>query len=140
MDAEARRCSASRRDGSPCTGRALPSPDEQFCFAHSPSRQEALKASRAAGGKARATRERASKALPRHLQELQDRLVQLVAEVLAGQVQPRATEVAGGLVGRLLDLAHFAHELGAAAELQQRIEALEAELEAMPAGRRRVGP
>lgn len=121
-------CTALRRDGSPCTGRALPSSSEQRCFAHDASRQEELRRSRAAGGRARSTAARAGRHLPPHLADVQSVLLDLVQEVRDGKTPPRAAEVVATLAARLLDYSRYADERDERKELEERIELLEERL------------
>ena len=128
MQAEARRCTARRQDGRPCQAPALPSSSDQMCFAHDSARQEALKASRAAGGRGRSTVARASRSLPPHLAGVQQALLDLVAEVRNGTVEPPAATAVATLAARLLDYAKFSLEVNEQRELSERLAALEVEL------------
>jgi hypothetical protein len=119
-------CIATRKDGQPCTVR--PINDSEYCIMHDPERETQRQAAKAVGGRNRAKLARAGKNLPPHLADAQQRLLDLIGEVHAGTIPARAAEVIGGLVGRLLDIAKFAHEIGQAAELEQKIEALEQQL------------
>lgn len=129
MVVDARRCSARRRDGQPCSGRAVTTNGEQpVCFAHDATRQEALKASRLAGGHGRSTASRSAKHLPPELRTVQTALLELVDEVRKGTAAPQEASAVAALAGRLLDLARFSLETGEQATLEARLTALEAAL------------
>jgi hypothetical protein len=125
MHADARLCTATRRDGQPCAAPALPSSSEQRCFAHDPERQAALKASRTAGGHARSTTARASKYLPSHLRQMETRLLDVVDQLGDGSIEPDIARAIVAAVGRLLDLSRYALETGETAELAARVSELE---------------
>lgn len=130
MQAEARICTARRRDGQPCSAPALPSSSEHRCFAHDSARQDALKASRAAGGRGRSTVARATRYLPPHLAGVQQTLLDLIDAVQAGEVEPPAATAVATLTARLLDLAKFNLEVGEQRALEQRLAELETALAA----------
>ena len=112
-------CAATRRDGAPCRTPALA---EGFCFAHSPRLAEQRREAAARGGRNRSTAARASRGLPAHLASVQDKLVELIAAVEAGEIPARSAEVIGGLTGRLLDLAKFQAEQFELQELERQLD------------------
>jgi hypothetical protein len=112
-------CTATKRDGSPCT---LPSyGSSNLCWAHSPETAERRRRGQSRGGKGRPNRE---------LVRLQDRLEELAEGVLDGSVDRSDAAV----VGQLLNYAIRAISVGLKAreqlELVERMERLEETLEA----------
>src|SRR5438093_3006744 len=93
---EPTRCQAQRKDGSACAVRVRDG--ETCCWAHSPQTEQQRDAARRAGGRASSNAARASKHLPKHLQEAERRLVRLLDDLECGQIAPRTAEVIGGLI------------------------------------------
>jgi hypothetical protein len=108
-----------------CTARALPA--MPYCWAHDDRPDAAAKRAdvRLAGGHGRSTASRSLKALPPELRDIWRVLVELVAEVRAGKATPQEATAVAALAGKLLDFGKFALDVGEAAELRQRLEALE---------------
>src|SRR5919202_2984627 len=80
-------CRATRRDGQPCTVKAL---DDGYCFAHSPQLAEKRKAAHAAGGRNSATKERmARKVAASGLSQIEEILKATIAGTLQGRIDPR---------------------------------------------------
>jgi hypothetical protein len=90
-------CSASRRDGMPCTGKPLAS---GFCFAHDPHAGEW----RRKGGQQRANGERAVKRLPSRLRPLVEGLETAFAQVLAGKLDAAQARALASLASSLLEV------------------------------------
>src|SRR5438094_953751 len=125
MDAsESLRCGALRQDGTPC--RMPPLPGKATCWAHAAETEAARAAARSKGGKGRSNTARLLASLPREYQDVITKLLDLMRDVEAGTVQPRRAEVAGSLAAHVLAWLRFAHELGQAADLERRLDALEA--------------
>lgn len=80
------RCQGTRRDGSPCQGRALPG--ERFCFAHSPTLANNRATGRREGGKGRSAQARAAKRLDPGLSSLIGTLRDSVDGVISGDLTP----------------------------------------------------
>src|SRR5215218_1230571 len=114
-------CAAMRKDGQRCTARALPG--GRYCFAHDPARQEALRVSRAEGGKGKAAAARAEKLVPAILRPVLDTLLDAVGEVKAGTITTQQAGALSSLAGAIVKV----YQVGA---LEERIGALEAAQEA----------
>lgn len=123
-------CKGLRRDGSPCQ---MSAGEADYCWAHDPGRVAERLAARVKGGRASSKTARAARHLPPELVDAQSLLIRLLDEVHQGTTPARSAEVIGALVGRLLDLAHFSHELGEGRQLEERLSALESQL--LPVGR-----
>jgi hypothetical protein len=119
--ADARRCKATKNDGTPCKAGALPG--GEFCYFHSPERAEQRAEARRAGG-----RERSRKAavLPADSPDLRLKTAQDVAKALArtvnevrkGAVDAKVANAVGYLCGMILKAIE-------AGELAERVAALE---------------
>lgn len=119
-------CTAQRRDGSACRAPVLAG--EALCWAHSPTMAAARRAARAAGGRGHGKLSRPLASLPPELAAVFAKLRELIDGVERGTIKARDAEVIGGLAGRMLDVAKFAHELGAVRDLEARLDALEEQL------------
>jgi hypothetical protein len=102
-------CSATRKDGRPCTAPALPG--EVHCFGHSPG----LAAQRAAGvrrgGQHKASIVRLKRLAPPALVSVFDRLDQTLDQVLAGDLDPKiATAAAQVARAMVATVQHGEHE------------------------------
>ncbi len=111
-----RPCLATRRDGRPCGGQALPT--EPYCWAHSPALAEQRKASRARGGHNSAKAARLRKLTPPRLLPIFDRLEAALAEVHGGTLDPRAAQAMAALARALATIL-------TAGELEERVRTLE---------------
>ena len=109
-------CEAQRRDGQPCTTKALPG--DTYCFAHSPKLRNRRRAGNAAGGRAKRTEHRAEKLMPEVLRPVLYRLLHGMAEVDAGRMDPRVATA-------LASLASATVKVYEVASLEQRLLALE---------------
>ncbi len=116
----ARVCEAAKADGSPCNSFALP--DRGTCFAHTREMQERATEARRRGGQNTSRAARARKALPRGMTDVQDRLMEALAQVHEGQLDPRIATAMASLAGALVRV----FEVG---ELTVRLEELEAQVE-----------
>lgn len=114
-------CTATRKDGRPCDLPALPSAD--VCFAHG-----ATRTTKAKGGRNSSKVIRGSKHLPEHLKLMERKLLVIVAQLGEGKLAPRPALAMIAAIGKLLDLARFSYEVGEAAELKRRLDALEAQI------------
>jgi hypothetical protein len=110
-------CRATRKDGAPCTARALP--ELAYCFAHDPGRQDSLKASREKGGRGKATAARAGKLVPAVLRPVLDTLLAAVGEVKAGTLTTQQAGALSSLAGAIVKV----YQVGT---LEERLTALEA--------------
>ena len=113
---EPKRCEATRRDGSPCAGFALPG--TSFCFAHDPERQAARAAARRKGGRNSAKVIRLRGLIPPRLLPVYETLEAALQEVHDGKLDPR----------RAVAMASLARAMVAvltAGELEERLRRLE---------------
>jgi hypothetical protein len=113
-------CGASRRDGSPCTARALPG--RSRCFAHDPDLAGKRRAANAEGGRNKATARRLDKLTPASLRPLLDKYIGAVDAVEAGELEPKQAAAMAALVGVILKFYEVA-------EVEARLAALEAQHE-----------
>ena len=102
------KCSAMRRDGSPCRAPALPG--KGLCWSHEPELNERRDEARRAGGANRANAVRVRKIGPPGIVALLGTLEQALADVLSGALDPRAASAAASLA-RALVAAHAAGEV-----------------------------
>ncbi len=108
-------CKATRRDGKPCTVRALA---DGFCFAHSPNTASKREEARREGGRNKRRGTRLGKLMPSSLKPVLEKLMDGIDEVHLGTLDPRQASAMASLasaIGRLYEVA----------ELEQRLEALE---------------
>lgn len=97
---DAGRCSATRKDGQPCSLNALPG--RTACFAHAPEND----ADRAKGGRNKATTVRANKALlarlPDGLGDIHALVLKAIADAESGVLPPARAQAIAALVGALM--------------------------------------
>lgn len=107
-------CTATERDGSPCT---LPVNGSQgLCWAHDPKNAERRRRGASRGGKAKASREiPAIKAL----------LSDLTEQVLAGELPTGPAAVANQLINTRLRAIEIERKVREVEELAARMEAIE---------------
>ncbi len=79
-------CSATRRDGQPCTTQVVG--DGRFCFAHSPDLAAKRREAQRRGGQNRATSKRLAKLMPVRLVPVWEQLEQALGDVLTGDLPP----------------------------------------------------
>jgi hypothetical protein len=118
-------CGETRKDGSPCTARALPG--GRYCWAHDPALTEQRREKRAKGGANRATSRRLERKMPATLRPLLDKLYTALDGVADGSMTPQqGTSMASiaSAIARIFETA----------ELEQRLARLEGEH-----GRHRAG-
>ncbi len=114
------RCTATRRDGSPCQANARPG--GALCWAHSPELRARAEDARRRGGQNKSNIRRAAKAMPRDMKDLAARILEAFEEVHVGTLAP----------DRANAMARFAAvyvQLHQAGEMQQRLEEIEARLD-----------
>lgn len=109
-------CTAMRRDGTPCTARALP--NDVMCFAHSATTAQKRQQAYAAGGKGRASAARVRRLVPTTLRPLLEQILDAVVEVHEGDLTP-------GQATAMATLANAAARLFEQAEFTARLERLE---------------
>jgi hypothetical protein len=95
-------CSATRRDGKPCTAPSLP--QSTFCFAHSPELAERRKAASATGGRNKATSVRVARHMSRDLRDVLDTLMTVLGELHDGSLEPRVGSAMGSVASTIVKL------------------------------------
>src|SRR5262245_54311406 len=111
------RCAAARADGRPCG--APPLPGRRFCFAHDPARAAERTAARQRGGRNRGHLVRLRAMTPPRLVAVFDVLERALAEVHAGDLDPKQAQAMAALASAMVRAL-------TAGELEQRVRALEA--------------
>jgi hypothetical protein len=107
-------CSATKRDGSPCT---LPSSGPSaLCWAHDPKNAERRRRGQSRGGRNKPSRE---------LTGLKAQLQDLTRDVLSGDLETGRAAVANQLINTRLRAIEVERKIREQDELQERIEALE---------------
>lgn len=104
-----------RKDGSPCRAQAL---DDGFCLSHSPSRIAQLSESRRKGGRNRSRSARLRRLAPPALIGVYEELEKALAEVHAGDLDPRQATAMASLATAMVRVL-------TAGEIEQRVRDLE---------------
>jgi hypothetical protein len=108
-------CSATKRDGSPCT---LPSSGPSaLCWAHDPKNAERRRRGQSRGGRNKPSRE---------LTGLKAQLQDLTRDVLSGDLETGRAAVANQLINTRLRAIEVERKIKETQELEERIGALEA--------------
>ncbi len=113
-------CRATRKDGQPCAAPVLGAGD--YCFAHDPRRKAERDAARQAGGAARANVRRLDRLVPHRLRPVLEQLLAALRDVRSGKLAPAQATAMAALAGAVV-------RVYGVAQLEQRVEELEA---AMP--------
>ncbi len=122
MEGDSRQCKGTRKDGRPCTVRAvLPS---GYCFAHDPGNAEAKRVARQQGGKNKSTVARAARALPASLHDVSALILRSLSAVEAGTMRASQGQAIAALAGAFVRI----HEAG---EQEARIASLEEQVAAV---------
>ena len=112
-------CTATKRDGSPCT---LPSyGSDGLCWAHDPKNAERRRRGQSRGGKSKPTKE---------LLSIKQRLLALADDVLEGTVDRGVAAVASQILNVYLRAIELERKVKEQEEILDRIEALERSAEA----------
>ena len=107
-------CTATKRDGSPCT---LPSTGpNNLCWAHDPKNAERRRRGQSRGGKSKPSRE---------ISQIKMQLQDLTRDVLAGELDTGRAAVANQLLNTHLRAIELERKIRETDELAARIEALE---------------
>ena len=107
-------CTATKRDGSPCT---LPAQGQQgLCWAHDPANAQKRRRGASRGGRAKASRE---------LPELKTLLADLTERVLAGELETGRAAVANQLLITRLRAIEVERKIRETEEIEERLTALE---------------
>lgn len=112
------KCSATNKDGTPCSGQHF---RDGWCRWHHPEQADQMRAARVKGGLARSNKARARKALPDGLKtmtEIQALLCLTLSGVLTGRIEP-------GVGNAVANIARAIRDVGGAAEIEARLAALE---------------
>ena len=110
----ARICTATKRDGNPCT---LPADGPQgLCWAHDPANAEKRRRGASRGGKARANRE---------LPQIKALLEDLTERVLSGELSTGPAAVANQLINTRLRAIEVERKIREAEEVEERLSRLE---------------
>ena len=119
-------CTATKRDGSPCT---LPSNGSSgLCWAHNPANAERRRRGQSRGGKSKPSRE---------IVAIRGRLSDLADDVLEGRVDRAAAAVAGQLLGTVIRAIGTELKVREQADLIERLEELEAMMQRQKEDKRR---
>src|SRR5829696_3430625 len=117
-------CTATKRDGSPCT---LPTyGSDGLCWAHDPKNAERRRRGQSRGGKSKPTKELAS---------IKQRLSILADDVLEGSVDRGVAAVASQILNVYLRAIELERKVKEQEEILDRIEALEQSAEAKEGSR-----
>ena len=107
-------CTATKRDGSPCT---LPSyGSDGLCWAHDPKNAERRRRGQSRGGKSKPTKE---------LLSIKQRLSVLAEDVLEGSVDRGVAAVASQILNVYLRAIELERKIRETEELEERLAALE---------------
>jgi hypothetical protein len=111
-------CTATKRDGSPCT---LPSyGSSSLCWAHSPETAERRRRGQSRGGRSKPSRE---------LADIKERIRGLIDDVHNGELNRADATVCGQLYNSLLRALSIELQAREQEELERRLEELETILE-----------
>jgi hypothetical protein len=120
------RCAGTKRDGSPCT--ATVEPPQTHCWWHDPANAEKRRRSASKAGRSKPSRELAG---------IKARLSDLADAVLEGRQDRGNAAVAGQLLNTYIRAVGVELKAREQMELIERLEALEADLQANRKGGRR---
>ena len=118
-------CTATKRDGSPCT--LPPNGSGTLCWAHDPTNAERRRRGQSRGGKSKPSRE---------LLDIKNRLTTLAEDVLAGRADRGNAAVAGQLLNTVIRAVGMEMKVRETEELARELEEVRDILEAKQAGRR----
>ena len=117
-------CTATKRDGSPCT--LLSSGSDGLCWAHDPKNAERRRRGQSRGGKSKPSKE---------LLDIKKRLSGLADDVLEGNVDKGVAAVASQILNVYLRAISTELAVREQLEMVERLEALERSAEAAKGGR-----
>ena len=121
-------CTATKRDGSPCT--LPPHGSGALCWAHSPANAERRRRGQSRGGKSKPGRE---------IVAIRGRLSDLAEDVLAGRVDRADAAVAGQLLGTVIRAIGTEMKVRETEELARELQEVREILENRKDSRRRWG-
>ncbi len=113
----ASKCTATKRNGEPCTLAA--GGPQGLCWAHDPKNAERRRRGASRGGKAKANRE---------LPSIKALLSDLTEQVLSGELPTGPAAVANQLINTRLRAVELERKLRETEEIEERLTALEATL------------
>ena len=116
MGAEATRCRATRKDGTPCRTPVVG--DAPYCFGHDPAAAVKRTEARRRGGQNRATAKRLAKLMTVRLVPVREQLEGALGDVLADRLSPQQATAAAAVARALLAVLQ-------AGELEERLRKLE---------------
>ncbi|MDP8951916.1 MAG: hypothetical protein M3N18_06725 [Actinomycetota bacterium] len=121
-------CTATKRDGSPCT--LPPNGSSDLCWAHDPKNAEKRRRGQSRGGRSKQGRE---------IGELKRQLEDLAAGVLGGSVERGSAVAVNQILNTRARLIEIGRKIKETDELEARLEELERLLEQRDEGGRRWG-
>lgn len=110
-------CSATRRDGQPCTAPVL-RPDTSVCFAHDASLQAERSEARRRGGRAKGNAARLKRVMPANLAPVFDQLAEVLVELHTGELDPRVAQAMASVAKAMVSVL-------TAGEMEERLRRLE---------------
>ncbi len=113
---EAKRCTGTRRDGTPCAATVMGA--GMLCYAHDPARATERDRARSKGGTNSATRARLDRLVPATLRPMIGSLLDALDEVHRGDLDPKQASAMAALAGAITR----AYSVGV---LEDRVAALE---------------
>jgi hypothetical protein len=122
------RCQGIKRDGGRCTA-SVPEGDT-WCWNHHPAHEAARKRNASKAGKSRASREMAN---------IKSLLSDLTERVLQGELPTSVVAVANQVANTRLRALELERKIKETEELEERIERLEAKIQAKPKVMKGVG-
>ncbi len=117
-------CSATKRDGEPCTLPTVGS--DGLCWAHDPKNQEKRRRGQSRGGKGKPSTE---------IRDLKKQLEDLAAGVLDGTIERSNAVVVNQILNTRARLIELERKVKEQEELEERLEALERATEGRRGGR-----
>ena len=115
-------CQATRKDGRPCTIRALTG--SRFCFAHDPAKAEARDAARRRGGRGKARIARVERLVPGTLRPVLTLLLTTLTETHAGTITPAQAGALSAVAGAIVKVYQAGVVEDRLAELEAQIATL----------------
>ena len=121
-----KRCTATRKDGQPCTAPVLDG--STYCFAHSPERAEEREQARRKGGASTASSARLRGLVPPRLLSVYDTLESALQEVHDGSLDPKQASAMAAIARAMVATL-------TSGELEQRLRDMEARLNGAAEGK-----
>ena len=120
MDGTRRVCTATKRDGRPCTTPTLP--DSPYCFAHDPALANQRLAAQRKGGRNRSSAHRLQKRVPTSLRDAEAALYRMLERLETGDAEAVTANAMSSVCRALVSL----HEPG---DLERRLDVIERQLD-----------